>query len=55
MWGGAPEIVSKVTIRSEGPAVARPGRQAGIKVEEQMSAEGAAPLEFGTRHNYSIC
>ena len=29
-----PESVSKFTIRSEGPAVARPGRQAGIKIEE---------------------
>jgi hypothetical protein len=29
------------SIRSEGPAVARPGRQAGIESIEGMSAEGA--------------
>jgi len=34
--------------------VARPGRQAGIKIEERMSAEGATPYELGTQHNCSI-
>jgi len=49
MCGGASESVSKLRIRSEGPTVARPGRQAGIKIEKQMSAKGAAPYELGTR------
>ena len=49
MCGGASESVSKLTIRSKGPAVAKPGPRAGIKIEEQMSAKGAAPYELGTR------
>ena len=49
LQGGSKEIVSKLTIRSEGPAVNRPGRKAGIKREEPMSAEGAAPEEFVNR------
>ena len=32
----------RMTSRSEGPIVNRPGRQAGIKIDEQASAEGAA-------------
>jgi hypothetical protein len=36
MWGGSPEAVSKLgkqmDMRSEGPTVNRPGRQAGINL-----------------------
>jgi hypothetical protein len=35
-------VWSLYILRPEGPIVARPGRKAGIKMEEQMSAEGAA-------------
>jgi hypothetical protein len=35
-------VRSLYILRPEGPIVARPGRKAGIKMEEQMSAEGAA-------------
>jgi hypothetical protein len=42
MWGGSPEAVSKLRIRSEGPPVNRPGRQAGNGFDKEMSTEGAA-------------
>jgi hypothetical protein len=41
MWGGSGEAVSKLTLRSEGPPINRPGRQAGISLEHWMSTEGA--------------
>jgi hypothetical protein len=39
--GIALEVVSKLGLRSEGPTINRPGRQAGINLEDWMSAEGA--------------
>ena len=44
--GGSKELVSKLVLRPEGPPVARPGRQAGIRVMIQMSAVGAAQHRF---------
>jgi crotonobetainyl-CoA:carnitine CoA-transferase CaiB-like acyl-CoA transferase len=42
-FGAGPlEAVSKLGIRSEGPVVDRPGRQAGNGIVDEMSAEGAA-------------
>jgi hypothetical protein len=46
MWGGSLKAVSKlgkrVNMRSEGPQLNRPGRQAGKGFVKEMSAEGAA-------------
>jgi hypothetical protein len=42
MWGGSGEAVSKLKLRSEGPQVNRPGRQAGIGFVNDISTEGAA-------------
>jgi hypothetical protein len=42
MWGGSGEAVSKLKLRSEGPQVNRPGRQAGNKFVVEISTEGAA-------------
>lgn len=42
MWGGSGEVVLKFEIRSEGPLVNRPGRQAGNRFGGKRSAEGAA-------------
>jgi hypothetical protein len=42
MWGGSGEAVSKLKLRSEGPQVNRPGRQAGNGFIIEISAEGAA-------------
>ncbi len=39
------EAISKLAIRSEGPAVNKPGREAGLGSMGYMSAEGAAPDE----------
>jgi hypothetical protein len=42
MWCGSPEPVSKRKLRSEGPQVNRPGRQAGNGFAKEISTEGAA-------------
>jgi hypothetical protein len=42
MWGGSPEAVLKLKLRSEGPQVNRPGRQAGNGFAGEISTEGAA-------------
>jgi hypothetical protein len=42
MWGGSGEAVSEFEIRSEGPLVSKPGRQAGNGFVGKISAEGAA-------------
>ena len=38
-----PASMNLLSFRPEGPAVRRPGRQAGIGISERWSAEGAAP------------
>jgi hypothetical protein len=43
MCGGSGEAVSKPKVRSEGPQVNRPGRQAGNGFVNEISTEGAAP------------
>jgi hypothetical protein len=35
--------------------VARPGREAGIRVEEKMSAEGATLCQFSTNQKRDSC
>jgi hypothetical protein len=42
MSSGFPEAVLKLNLRSEGPQVNKPGRQAGNGFVDEMSTEGAA-------------
>jgi hypothetical protein len=42
MWGGSGDAVSKLKLRSEGPQMNRPGRQAGNGIVIEIRAEGAA-------------